>query len=168
MLHKHLTNVLTSDECDEIYDAFMKIKKRQVGVYNFKEAIKYVDKVKSVITDFGDLRFADVYTRTYQVNESLFPHIDQERYDVTVTVNIHGLQDWQIHFANRQYELQELDRETRVDWSPYKEDFASYIIKKGDGAVCMGKKCVHWRDKLVGNKNASVTQTMFHFTFNSY
>jgi hypothetical protein len=168
MRHKYLTNVLTFDECDEIYNAFMKIKKRQKGVYNFKEALQFTDKILDRIKEFGDLKFADTYTTTYLNNDFLFPHIDQERYDVTVSININGLQDCQIHCSNVPYVKIETDKETRIDWSPYVEDYSSYAIAKGDGLVCLGRQYVHWRNKLVAGKNESVTQTMFHFTFNSY
>ena len=165
MLHKYLKNALTYEECDEIYNAYIKVKKRQVGIYNLPKSIEYADKIKNQVIEFGEIVLADVYTRTYIVNESLLPHIDQEKYDVTISVNINGNQDWYMHCANDEYIKHTNDEQYRVNWNPYKNNFTSYATKRGDGIVCLGKKCVHWRNSLIVDKNETVTQTMFHFTF---
>jgi hypothetical protein len=158
MLHKFLSDVLSYDECDEIYNAFIKIENRRSGKYNFTEPLKFVDKVKSRIQEFGDFKFIDVYTRTYLANEFLYMHVDQDLYDLTVTININGYQGWAINCSNLPI-LKGSDR------SRYLNDYTSYESTKGNGVVCFGKQSVHWRDKLIVLDTESVTQTLYHFTF---
>lgn len=84
------------------------------------------------------------YSRIYQANESLRPHVDRPSCEVSVTVNV----------------------ATKGEFSPihmqYEDNPAEkFILKPGDAIVYKGCEALHWRNKL--NDDQLNVQFMLHY-----
>ena len=185
-----LENILPPDHCYEIERAFLdhiengykneeeelKNNTGNVGIYapykqipKLNHFLKDRDTPKSFFNILTDtikkyykepIQYKNSYLRVYYNNCSLPIHIDRKNLDITLSVNVGGVQDWPIHISN----IKKTNGETFEDEMVYRSDYETYLIPKGCGVVCYGNY-PHWRDKLNCKENEYMMQIFYHWTF---
>jgi len=89
------------------------------------------------------------YTRLYLHGEKLFPHMDRESCQYSVTINFGG-DPWPIYFGRLNKDILENGYSLA----------AEITMNPGDGIVYMGEELVHWRNKFEGDHCA---QAFLHY-----
>lgn len=125
-------------------------------------------KMESIFDE--KLKFSHNFYRIYYNNSRLMPHIDKPGLDITLTVNIGGLQDWKIFFAEhtlpddfiKMYSQQKFDE--YVDLMQHTKKYRSFETPRGSGVVCYARKTPHWRETLICNEHEYMAQIFFHWT----
>jgi hypothetical protein len=135
------------------------------GIGNLKETITDIDNIKELISkDYGDdFQFTHSYTRIYSNNGVLFPHIDRQGLDLTLSVNIYSNLpvDWPLWVSPLLYPKEKWDFETEM--SPYRQTATPYNTRPGQGVACFGTKHVHWRERLVCEPFHYYGQIFYHW-----
>jgi hypothetical protein len=111
--------------------------------------------------------FSHIYIRSYYNNSILPLHTDKNGLDITLSVNIGGIEDWVMNISNfkSRFEFNEkhpLDANSK-NIDIFKSKFASFVTEKGCGCSCYGAIYPHWRDKLVCRDDEYVLQMFFHW-----
>jgi len=161
-------NILSITECGLIKKEFFETLKiadpgadtrspNSFGFYDLKSTLCYVDRLTQLIEkDYGKVNFENSFTRLYQSGSSLLIHTDRDSLDVTLTINIAGIEDWDMHVSNINYSEELFD----VD---YQNNCSSYKTPKGSGMACLGRIFPHWRNELVCNDDEYVLQLFYHW-----
>ena len=178
--HVFFENLLSVEECDSLNTAFLNHIK---SGWNFRDVIgncmrdpfKYFrlneDQIVHRLTEFiqseypEKIKYSHSYLRLYPNNSILKPHTDKKGLDITLSVNIGGLESWPIHISNV-YAEKEVDYFTNKEVDPkFKESVSSFLTPKGCGVACYARKYPHWRDQLICDPREYVLQIFYHWTF---
>jgi len=179
-------NLLSLQECDEIktsYDQFIKENSKNddascpqvpanstIGLIRPFFQLKNVSQILDVIQknidsvikeDFGkNSSYSHAFLRIYKNGSCLRPHIDKSDLNITLTINIAGLENWPIHISNI-----EIDEHTTEEtlYEKHSKDFATYYTPKGSGVACYGNLFPHWRDTLICKDDEYMMQLFLHW-----
>lgn len=181
-------DIFTQEECLEIKDEFFSLLENAgvnnqdypslydgaIGYTNVPSTIKseYLDRMLRLIEkDFyrqdWKIIFENSYTRLYKKDSYLSIHNDRPGLEITLSINIAGIEDWKLNVSNVMYETWRAD----YSWDPYsdpekyKKDFTSYITPRGSGIACYGRSYPHWRDPLICKDDEYVVQLFYHWSY---
>lgn len=115
---------------------------------------------------FGEkIKYSHSYGRLYKNGAELWQHVDRGTLDITLSVNVGGLENWPMHisnvYTNESISFQSNDHPGGLK---YKEDYVTVYTPRGSGVACYAHHFVHWRDKLVCNDDEYVLQIFYHWT----
>ena len=180
-----LENILSHEECDTLNYKYLNHIQNGWKGYGYDSRTKGISlSSPSKVLDIDDslivkrltesieanftekLEYSHSFLRFYKNDSHLLLHTDRKGLDITLTVNIGGLENWPIHISNV-YTDESIDLAFSDDQSvglKYKEDYSSFLIPKGCGVACYAKNFPHWREKLVCNDNEYVLQIFYHWT----
>lgn len=119
------------------------------GTGGLKEFEKILEELTPIVmqkTGLHDITIQNSYSRIYFNDSVLKKHVDRKDLDVTLSVCIYD--------------------DTGVEWPLHvetEEGIKSIVTKPGNGAVILGTKMHHWRDRLVCDNNKMVIQCFFHW-----
>jgi len=185
--HIFLENVLTEKECDIIQTAYLNyIENGWKGTYDDraqKNSISISHPYKNLklnsIHDHIDRRitplikkyfkdtieYSHAYLRLYKNGSFLPMHNDRNKLDITLSVNIAGIQNWPLHISNIECEkfdnIYTTNDEVLVE--KIKKNHSSFLTPRGSGVVCYAYKYPHWRDELVCEDHEYVLQLFYHW-----
>lgn len=179
-------DLLSIDECERIKNALfnsfnhkdwtdgedLNVTQNSMGSLNLPETVGHVDRILNIIQKDYDrknwiIKFENSYTRLYKRNSVLKIHTDRSELDITLSINIAGLENWTLNVSNIMYETWRADYNWDVfaDLSEHKKDFNAYITPRGCGVACYGRSYPHWRDPLVCKDDEYVIQLFYHFSY---
>jgi hypothetical protein len=187
-------NLFTKTECSEIYSAFKHLLDNgwyekfiqsmkseaplyfskdwqyynAVGNANLPATLNHVDRLTELIEEEYQCKtsFLNSYIRLYESDSHLLIHTDREGLDITLSINIWGLENWALNISNVYYETWRADYnwDEFCDKEQYKKDYTPFITPKGSGVSCYGRNFPHWRDTLVCKDNEFVVQLFYHWS----
>lgn len=176
-------NILTREECDAIHHKYLNYIKdgwegyehdRRLGIsiadpfknLGFDDEMIVTRITPLIEKNFEDkIKYSHSYARLYRNGAILLPHTDREGLDITLTVNLGGLETWPIHISNiGSDKVVNIQKEEDAIGLKYKEDYVSFLTPKGCGIVCYACNYAHWRDRLVCNDDEYVLQIFYHWT----
>lgn len=179
-------NLLSRDACEEIKISFLKtieqpffknldnltLTPNSTGCMNLPETLKYKDKILEIIRkdyqkENWNIEFENSYIRIYKKNSCLNMHTDRPELDITLTLNIDGIQDWALCISNVMYETWRADYswDDYTDLTKYEKDYNTYITPRGCGVASYGKSYPHWRYPLVCKDDEYVIQLFYHWSY---
>ena len=173
-MNEILENLLTIDECDEIYSALkLQIKPRKnVDEFihyastfeNLKETLKYVPKFEAIIKEkYGNnFVFKVSYSRIYRKDDFLKIHLDKPIYDLTVSLCIkkESKNPWPLKISKKLW-IGVWDWHHKVDRSPWTAEYDSYDLEPGQAVICEGNVYPHWRETLECEENEGNSYVFF-------
>jgi hypothetical protein len=197
--HVFLENVITKEECDKLNTLFVKHVKdgwqyRDVIGSCMSNPFRYFHLNENAIVyrltqciqkNFPEkVKYSHSFIRMYENNSILNLHTDRKGLDITLTVNIGGLENWPIHISNI-YSDQTMDayadrsfvqhdylkqavrdsEKSDFDREKFKEDYSTFLTPKGCGVACYSGNFPHWRDRLICAPDEYVLQIFYHWTF---
>ena len=183
--HIFLENILSHEECDILNLKYLnhiqngwkgyEYDTRTKGI-SLSDPYKVLEVDDSLIikrltetieTNFAEkVKYSHSFLRLYKNDSHLLLHNDRKGLDITLSVNLGGLENWPIHISNV-YAEKQIDLTYTTDHSigaKYKEDYSSFLTPKGCGVVCYAKDFPHWREKLVCNDDEYVLQIFYHWS----
>lgn len=178
-------NILSKEECQRIESAYFNyLRKNGVSddtvIYHDLDYLK--DKLHGICYPFKVFDMMDIpfkideavksrykeslvfnrsFLRIYYKDSYLPIHTDKDDLDLTLTINIGGIEDWPIYISN--IETNDWKMASGPGSEVYKTDYETIITPKGSGVCCYGKRFPHWRDILVCNENDYVIQLFCHW-----
>jgi hypothetical protein len=160
-----------ADSGDKMYND--DVTNGSFGITDFPESLKYVDHLTEMISkDFQienwKIEFENSFIRIYKNGCHLKLHNDRKELDITLSVNIAGIEDWALNISNVMYKTWRADYQWDIystDTEIYKTNFTSYKIPNGCGIACYGRSYPHWRDTLVCKDDEYVIQLFYHWSY---
>lgn len=146
-------NFITPDKARGLYDAFKKDVEdnphvftkdfqcpKSFAMYNHKLFLSLLCEKVSFMNDLiqEPMLPTYAYSRLYQNEEILEPHLDRPSCEVSVTLHLGGDADWDIWFTK-----------------PNGQEI-SYNLKPGQAAIYLGMISRHWREAYKGNNYGQV------------
>lgn len=117
----------------------------------YEKVLKELTPIIKQKTGFDNLAIENSYARLYLNGSDLKKHKDRPGLDVTLSVCTFS--------------------DIGIAWPLYVEDDAGKIhaieTAPGDGALILGTKYNHWRDKLNIPEGSKVIQSFYHWKFNN-
>jgi len=173
----YVENILSKEECDLLNTLFLNHIQRGWKVRDdigscMNDPFRYFrlneNQIVQRLTEFiknnfpEKIKYSHSFLRLYKNNSSLNPHTDREGLEITLSINIGGLENWPIHISNVYSEKSILDGE---ELHPrFREDFSSFLTPKGCGVVCYAGSFPHWRDRLICDPEEYVLQIFYHWS----
>jgi hypothetical protein len=117
-----------------------------------------------------NISYSHSFLRIYYNKSELKLHTDRNGLDITLSVNIGGLQNWPLQISNVIAD-RNIDADPKFnylsisDLNKYKDNSTPYLTPKGSGVVSLGVY-PHWRDVLVCKENEYVMQMFYHWRIN--
>jgi hypothetical protein len=117
-----------------------------------------------------NISYSHSFLRIYYDKSELKLHTDRNGLDITLSVNIGGLQNWPLQISNIASNIHidadpEINKLSAVDRNKYENNYNSYLTPKGSGVVSLGN-FPHWRNALVCRENEYVMQMFYHWKIN--
>lgn len=176
---KEYKQILSADDCKFLADILLeKFRKgellpdaRITNISNGEISIPAVDSFvgeleKYIKADYGnDIKFVNSYSRVYQNNSLLKPHVDRLPLDVTLSLCVYndtGV-DWPIHVSNCFVEKNWKADTSNPSLSDVKANANSYYTNVGDAVACLGNRNPHWREVLECPKDRYLIQIFYHW-----
>lgn len=176
-------NILTQEECETFTNKYLEYIRNGWNGYPHDShvGISIAEPFKSLEIDdtiviprltsaienaYGDkIKYSHSYGRLYKNGAELWQHIDRSTLDITLSVNVGGLETWPMHISNV-YTDQSISFQSNdhPEGHKYREDYTTVFTPKGCGVACYAHHFVHWRDKLVCNDDEYVLQIFYHWT----
>ncbi len=137
----------------------------QTDIFSPKEVEKIIfeltQKISSVFNE--EIIYSNALVRMYVNGSHLGIHTDRDALDITLSVNVGGLENWPMHISNISTEIP-ISREIPDHIkNEHKKDYDSYITPRNCGIACYGKIYPHWRDKLNCREDEYVLQIFYHW-----
>lgn len=192
-------DILTIEECNSLRDKILEFEKQKSSSPIEQEVIRFgnnkcsiykpllqigieesfrnnlVQKLTSTINkEYPEkIKFSHSFATIYRNGAHLDLHNDGLNYDITLTVNIGGLENWAIKVSKVLVDEKITVNESLKDKYPYinfeffrkKENHEEFFIPRGSGIACYARKTPHWREVLNCNDDEYVIQMLFHWTF---
>jgi hypothetical protein len=178
-----IENALTHEDCDIVTSAYLNYIKNgwngyphdtYVGI-SIGEPFKSLgiddSEIVQRLTHFTktnfpeEIKYSHSYGRLYRNGAQLWPHTDRETLDITLTINVGGLETWPIHISNIYTEdVVNCKSQDEPIGLKYKENYESFLLPKGSGVICYAHNYTHWREELVCNDDEYVFQIFYHWT----
>lgn len=180
---KFYTNLLTPEDCKEIADEMYSYFQRgnlqhetgednlnSFGFYNLPSTMVKTSKIEQVIKkDFGkNIVFENNYTRIYLNGSTMGCHVDRERLDITLSVNVYSDLNflYPLKISKKELIHKNLDWNLNEDTLKYyKEDYFNGICLPGEGVATLARKFPHWREPLICANDEMLIQTFFHWKY---
>jgi len=179
-----IPNCLTQEECSILEKSFFNYIKQtncneeKDGVLNNTEGFVAPFKTLnisgnvifnrlSVIVNeqYNNYVYSHSYIRIYKNSSYLKAHTDGPGRDLTLTVNVGGVEDWPIFFSNITLNHHLIPREENYEETlkSLKKDCYSIVTPRGYGYLADGLHHPHWRDPLQCKDEEYVLQLFFHW-----
>lgn len=135
-----------------------------------EEYLKFKQDLTDKIQPYYDrkLIYSHEYLRVYYNDSNLKIHTDRPGLDVTLSVNIGGLDNWEIKISKDRIPDEVLDALVHIQGQSfvenYKKNYETFLTPKGCGVVCDARDTPHWRDKLICKDDEYVMQIFYHWT----
>jgi hypothetical protein len=183
ILHK---DILSKDECKSIERDFFSYLDREesvnddldnlenvygINIGNKINAINIDEKISDRLSLIMEnvyakkLKYSHCYIRAYYKNSELPIHLDHAGLDITLSINIGGVENWPIYVSTikNKTHINTGWFEDEVLIEKHKQEFLTFITPIGSGVSCCGKVFPHWRDKLLCGDDEYVLQIFFHW-----
>ncbi len=141
-----------------LYDPYIAL-----GIDQNSIIAKIDQRVKEYYKD--NIVYSHSFLRMYKNNSQLALHTDRKGLDVTLSVNIGGLESWPICISNvyTESDIDTYSSKKQNDELTFKNDHSVFLTPRGCGVACYGNNFPHWRDIFECRDDEYVLQIFYHW-----
>jgi hypothetical protein len=137
------------------------------------DSSKIISRLNRIINQkYSNFVYSHAYLRNYYNGSYLRTHIDREGLDLTLTVNVAGIDTWPIHVSKSSLEelslkhgdtLNPLDSNFKEICKKISKNIDTITTPRGCGLLIDGRNYPHWRETLHCEEHEYFMQIFFHW-----